>query len=133
MIKFPPIAERLRNDIKYKYKGFKNVGSLAPDGSMYHSDKQFADFFKCSEKSIKRAIDKVPDGQKEKYKNLLNADGIIERLIPTYSRYYTKVDLVNMINYYQSPTGQKVLESTPEIVKETVRISIEYIKEKSAP
>ena len=58
---------------------------------------------------------------------------IIERLIPIYSKYYSKVDLINMIQFYESPTGVKVLESTPKIMKETVVVSIKYIKENMAP
>ena len=84
-------------------------------------------------KSIKQTIDQVPEERKEKYRKLLDADGIIERLVPIYSKYYSKVDLINMIHFYQSPTGVKVLKSTPEIMKETVDVSIQYIKEKVMP
>jgi hypothetical protein len=83
--------------------------------------------------NIKQVIDQAPDEQKEKYSELFNVDEIIERLIPIYSKYYSEGDLVNMINFYDSPTGQNILESTPEIMKETVGVSIQYIKEKATP
>jgi len=84
-------------------------------------------------KNIKQAIDQAPEEQREKYEELFNVSEIIERLIPIYSKYYSKVDLINMIQFYESPTGVKVLESTPEIMKETVGVSIKYIKENMAP
>ena len=83
--------------------------------------------------NIKLAIDRAPEDQKEKYEKLFNVNEIIERLIPIYSKYYSKVDLINMIQFYESPTGVNVLESTPEIMKETVGVSIQYIKENMAP
>jgi len=83
--------------------------------------------------NIKLVIDRAPEDQKEKYEKLFNVNEIIERLIPIYSKYYSKVDLINMIQFYESPTGVNVLESTPEIMKETVSISIQYIKENMAP
>ena len=85
------------------------------------------------EQNIKQTIDRVPEEKKEKYKELFNVSEIIERLIPIYSKYYSKVDLVNMIQFYESPTGQKILTSTPEIMKETVGVSIQYFKEKATP
>jgi len=84
-------------------------------------------------KNIKHTIDQAPEAQKEKYEKLFNVNEIIELLIPIYSKYYSKTDLINMIQFYESPTGVRVLESTPEIMKETIDASIQYIKEKSTP
>lgn len=84
-------------------------------------------------KNIQQTIDQVPEEKREKFKKLLNADGIIERLVPVYDRYYSKVDLINMIHFYESPTGVKVIASTPLIMKETVDVSIQYVKEQAAP
>jgi len=83
--------------------------------------------------NIKQVIDRMPEEQKEKYEKLFNVNEIIERLIPIYSKYYSKVDLINMIQFYESPTGQNVLKSTPEIMKETVDVSIQYIKDQATP
>jgi len=85
------------------------------------------------EQNIKLAIDRAPEDEKEKYEALFNVNEIIERLIPIYSKYYSKVDLINMIKFYESPTGVNVLESTPEIMKESVDVSIQYIKENITP
>ena len=82
--------------------------------------------------NIKQTIDRVPEEKKEKFEKLFNVDEIIERLIPIYSKYYSELDLINMIQFYESPTGQKILESTPEIMKETVSASVQYIKEKTS-
>ena len=88
---------------------------------------------KSMKENIKQATDQAPEDQREKYKKLFNVSEIIELLVPIYSKYYSKVDLINMIQFYQSPTGVKVLESTPEIIKETVIVSVQYIKENMVP
>ncbi len=88
---------------------------------------------KSMKENIKQATDRAPEDQREKYEKLFNVSEIIELLVPIYSKYYSKVDLINMIQFYQSPTGVKVLESTPEIIKETVIVSVQYIKENMVP
>ena len=88
---------------------------------------------KSMKENIKQATDQAPEDQREKYEKLFNVSEIIELLVPIYSKYYSKVDLINMIQFYQSPTGVKVLESTPEIIKETVIVSVQYIKENMVP
>jgi len=85
------------------------------------------------EVNIKQTIDQAPVEQREKFEELFNVSEIIELLIPIYSKYYSKIDLINMIQFYESPTGLKVLESTPEIMKEVVGVSIQYIKDKATP
>jgi len=84
-------------------------------------------------KNVRVAIDQAPEDLKKKYERLFNINEIIERLIPVYSKYYSKVDLINMIQFYESPTGKNVLKSTPEIMKEAVGVSIQYIKENLVP
>jgi len=83
--------------------------------------------------NIKQTIDQAPEEQREKYEEMFNVSEIIELLIPIYSKYYSKVDLIHMIQFYESPTGVKVIESTPEIMKEVLSVSVQYIKDKAVP
>ena len=64
---------------------------------------------------------------------LLNVDEIIKRLIPVYDKYYSEEDLREIIQFHKSPAGQKVIETTPLIMKESVGVSIKYFKEKMSP
>ena len=85
------------------------------------------------EQSIQQVIARVPEENKAQYEQLFNIDEIIERLIPLYDKYYSEADLKGAIAFYESPIGKKILEVTPEIMKESVGILVNYVKEKSAP
>jgi len=75
----------------------------------------------------------VPEEQREGYQELFNVNEIIERLIPVYDKFYSEEDLTEIVRFYESPAGQKMMEVTPEIMKESVGVSIEYFQEKTAP
>lgn len=84
------------------------------------------------EQNIKKVIEGVPDDQKDYYEKLFDVDEIIEQLIPLYDKHYTEKELYEIIEFYEGPVGQKLLEVTPKIMKESIGVSVEYFKEKSA-
>ncbi len=42
-----------------------------------------------------------------------NLDALVTSLIPVYAKYYTEADLDALIEFYESPIGQKLAEVTP--------------------
>lgn len=85
------------------------------------------------EQSIEQVIARVPEENRKHYEGLFNIDEIIERLIPLYDKHYSDADLNGVIAFYKSSAGIKMLEATPEIMKESVGVLIDYVKEKSTP
>ena len=60
-------------------------------------------------------------------------DEVIDRMIPVYDKYFTDDELIAMIQFYESPAGSRLLETMPMIMKEALRVSTEYLKEKITP
>lgn len=85
------------------------------------------------EQNLDQVVDNIPEEQKDQYRELFNVDEIIERLIPLYDKYYTEKELWDIVKFYESPAGQKALDVTPKIMKESVGVSLEYFKEKMTP
>ena len=50
-------------------------------------------------------------------------DKFIEMSIPIYQKYLSKSDLEEMIKFYQSPIGQKIVQSNAIIAKESIPIA----------
>lgn len=48
-------------------------------------------------------------------------NGLIDRLIPIYGRYYTLSDIQAMIAYHKSPLGQKILRVTPLLTRDSIQ------------
>ena len=85
------------------------------------------------EQNLEQVMNNVPEEQKDFYRGLFNVDEIIERLIPLYDKHYTEKELWDIVQFYESPAGQKALEVTPKIMKESIGVSLEYFKEKTTP
>lgn len=47
---------------------------------------------------------------------------LIQLIIPVYDKYYTTEDLKALNAFYESPVGQKVLSTLPQITQESMRI-----------
>jgi len=85
---------------------------------------------KNMEKQAEQVIKNVPKDKRAIIKSLLNIDNLIDELVPVYERYYSTEEIRQLIKFYASPLGKKVLETTPEMMKEILETSIEYFKEK---
>lgn len=101
--------------------------------------KLIADFINVSgvrknmEQNLGQVMERVPEANRAQFEQLFNVDEIIELLIPLYDRHYTETELRALISFYESPAGKKMLEATPEIMKESVGILVNYVKEKQSP
>ncbi|CAM3604200.1 DUF2059 domain-containing protein [Elizabethkingia occulta] len=49
-----------------------------------------------------------------------------ELLIPIYSKYYTEKELDDIIAFYKTPTGQKVIKTMPDMTKESMQAGQEW-------
>ena len=83
--------------------------------------------------NIEQVIARAPEEDREKFEELFNIDEIIERLVPVYDKYYAEDDLREIIQFYESPAGQKVMEATPQIMRESMEVSVKYLQKKASP
>lgn len=68
----------------------------------------------------------VPDDLWERCKAQLSIDSLTEQIIPLYAKYYTTSEIEQLIKFYQSPVGQKVVSTMPYIMKESMEIGEQY-------
>jgi hypothetical protein len=52
-------------------------------------------------------------------------DDMINAIIPVYQRHLSKTDVDDMIRFYSSPVGQKLLREQPQIMQESMRAGVE--------
>jgi hypothetical protein len=86
------------------------------------------------EQNIEQVLSQVAENKREKFTEHLKVSEIIERLVPVYSKYYSDEELIDIIQFYETPTGKKFMETIPEIMKDAVQVAAQYLQEKmSAP
>lgn len=94
-------------------------------------------FFKVNGtyENLKQTFEKIvsqsPAERQEELRAVFNVEEIIKQLIPIYNKYFTEDELKTIIDFYQSPAGVKMLQTTPELLKEVVQTTVKYLKEKA--
>ena len=83
--------------------------------------------------NIEQIIAQAPLERRPDFEALFDIDEIIKQLIPIYDKYYTQEELKAMIDFYRSAPGKKLVEATPQIMKEALQGSVEYFQQKAAP
>jgi uncharacterized protein len=71
---------------------------------------------------------KVPSGAEKQYNKMMDGflkgmpiDEMTQAMIPIYQKHFNKADVSNLIAFYSSPTGQKVLDEMPAITGESMQ------------
>lgn len=79
--------------------------------------------------SFRKSFTQVPDEFWNKVSEAISADELVNMLIPVYSKYYTEEDIDQLIAFYKTPIGQKVITTTPKIMEESMLLGKEWGKE----
>lgn len=72
---------------------------------------------KIKENSAKEKFDSTMDAMMDEVKELSNKLVNVE-LVNIYDKHFTHEEIKDLIKFYESPTGKKILEKSPEITKE---------------
>jgi uncharacterized protein len=75
---------------------------------------------------LKAQMKQVPETFWTKFQQKLDTRELLEKIIPLYDKYYTIEDLKAVNAFYESPTGQKVLSTLPQIMQESMKIGQEW-------
>jgi hypothetical protein len=64
----------------------------------------------------------IPDAFWTKFREKLNIDDLLFACIPAYDKYYTQSEIRQLIAFYESPIGRKMVEVAPLLAQETMII-----------
>jgi uncharacterized protein len=79
--------------------------------------------------SFKQNTESVPDKFWDEMAKEINADTMVSMVIPVYEKYYTDEEILQMIAFYETPVGKKVIATLPFIMKESMEIGQEWGKQ----
>jgi hypothetical protein len=78
---------------------------------------------------LKAGMAEVPESFWEKVQEKMDTRELLEKIIPLYDKYYTTEDLKAVNAFYESPAGQRVLSTSPQIMQESMEIGQEWAKQ----
>ena len=61
-----------------------------------------------------------------KFEQRINTRELIEKLIPLYDKYYTTEDIRAVNAFYETPTGQKLISTLPQLMQEAMKVGQEW-------
>lgn len=47
---------------------------------------------------------------------------LVQKLVPVYSKHFTEHEIVDLLNFYNTSTGKKMIEKMPAILEESMEI-----------
>ena len=80
---------------------------------------------------IKESHARFVNRYRELYSQRMDFEQAVEEICyPLYDKHFTKDELQNMVDFYKSPTGKKVITLTPQLFRESMQKSSELLKPK---
>lgn len=70
--------------------------------------------------NFKDAFLEVPASYWDKLRDKFKVEKIIDMIIPVYDKYFTQEDIRQLIKFYQTPVGKKIIKVMPSISSETM-------------
>jgi hypothetical protein len=94
-----------------RLSGSAELGLQAMDQIMMSFEEMFPD---------------VPAGFWADFRNEAKAEDLLDMMVPIYDKYYTHDDIRDLIKFYESPIGQKMIETMPLVLQESMQAGQEW-------
>jgi type I site-specific restriction-modification system R (restriction) subunit len=70
--------------------------------------------------SFRNIYSNVPDEFWDGFSKEIKSEDIRDLVVPIYDKYYNEDDIDHLIEFYSSPTGQKMIQVAPMIMQESM-------------
>ena len=85
--------------------------------------QQLANNLRAADPSISPKAFRIIEEETSKiFTNPATVNGLMERLMPVFAKYYTDQDVRGMIAFYKTPLGQKMIRTTPKVAQASLQI-----------
>lgn len=77
---------------------------------------------------LEPVIEQIPEANRADFRKELDATlpSLYEKMATVMMKYYTHDDIKKMIEFYNSPVGKKIQETTPKITKDQMQAGQEW-------
>lgn len=60
------------------------------------------------------------------FRNEVKAEDLLDMMVPIYDKYYTHDDIRELIKFYESPVGKKMVDTMPLLLQESMQAGQEW-------
>lgn len=79
--------------------------------------------------TFKTNFNNVPAEFWDEFRSEIDAEGLIKLIVPIYDKYYSEEDVRQLIAFYETPLGKKLIEKTPFILRDSFTSGQQWGKE----
>ena len=72
--------------------------------------------------SFRSTYPNIPQEFWNEFEKKAKAEDLITLIIPIYEKHYTEEDIDNLIGFYKTPFGKKMIATTPLIMQESMAV-----------
>ncbi len=73
--------------------------------------------------NFRQNLPAVPDTFWLEFADRIKTEDLMDMMIPIYDKYLSHEDILTLLEFYQSPIGQKLISVQPEIIRESTLAS----------
>jgi len=78
--------------------------------------------------SYKKTLPDVPSEFWDEVNKEIKAEAFVELVTPIYMKHFSDEDILQLITFYKSPIGKKLIEKTPLIMQDSQPVGEEFGK-----
>ncbi len=78
--------------------------------------------------TYKTSMPNVPKKFWDSFSKEIDANSLIDLIIPIYDKYYSEEDLKQLAEFYQSPLGKKIISTLPNLTADSMKAGQEWGK-----
>ena len=82
--------------------------------------------------TFKKSTPTVSDEFWNEFMKDVKPETLIDLMIPIYAKHYSDEDVIQLIDFYRTPLGKKVIEKLPLISQESYQVGAEWGKKLGA-
>jgi len=97
--------------------------------NMTNSKDQAAQMFDLMLPNLIEIAPNVPNTFWTTFRSKIDLDGFSKLLVPIYDKSFSHNDIKELLKFYESPIGKKLLEATPAITRESYIIGEQWGKQ----
>ena len=71
---------------------------------------------------FRQLVPEIPTAFWDRFREKLDVEDLLDACIPAYDRYYSHEEIKQLIEFYKTPLGKRVVEITPLLTQDTMAI-----------
>ena len=76
--------------------------------------------------TYKKEVPSVPEEFWDEFVKQVNPNDLTELVVPIYSKYFTEEEINQIVKFYKTPIGKKMVEKLPLIMQDSYRVGAEW-------